>query len=238
MKSTGLFGKNSGRVGGVVYSNYRGEQIVRAYQPKVSNPNTALQIAQRAKFKLLSQVASVLKRELNASYISEQRKLTSRNMWIKNTFNKVVYADNTASLPIEDVVLTNSRDNAIATFEGAIPTAGSTMQLVASSVYIGGKVRCVYLSYSDGGDIEVLYSQELAIEDTGEGAGIVSWNVPNRRDAKRVVLYAYKVDENAISSYGDIETLGEEIEVDVISRVYSGALRFSASLNLPIRQNV
>lgn len=238
MKSTGLFGKNSGRVGGVVYSNYRGEQIVRSYQPKVANPNTAKQVAQRAKFKLLSQLASVLKRELNASYISEQRKLTSRNMWIKNTFRKVVYADNTATLPIEDIVLTNSKDNAIATFEGATPIAGSAMQLVLSSSFVGGKVRCVYLSYSDGGDIEVLYSQELLIEDTGEGAGLVSWNVPNRRDVKRVVMYAYKLDENVSCSYGDIETLGEEVEVDVLSRVFAGALRFSASLNLPIQQNV
>lgn len=235
MKSTGLFGKNSGRVGGVVYSNYRGEQIVRAYQPRVSNPKSTAQVAQRAKFKLLSQLASILSVEINSSYVSDQRKLTNRNLWVRNTFDNVVYANNTASLPIEDIVLTNSRENAITFAPNQTIVAGTNVPILISQSFIGGKVRFVYLSYTDGGDINVLYTQELAVEDTGEGAGLVQWPVPNRQDVKRVVMYAYDVDESISSTYSNVEALGDDAEVDVIARNFAGALRFSASLNLPIQ---
>lgn len=236
MKSTGLFGKNSGKVGGVVYSNYRGEQIVRAYQPKVSNPNSVLQVAQRAKFKLMSQIATELKREINASFIPTDKRLTSRNAWIKKLFDKVNYSNRVASLPLEEITLTNSRElGAIAQQEDLI--AGGKIQLATPIEWIGGKMRFVLLSYSDGGQVISPLSQEVEIEDAGEG-GIVQWSVPNIPGIKRVVIYAYKLDETLLSSYGDLQIAEEDAEIDVLAKNYAGAIRFSASLNKQILQNV
>ena len=236
MKSTGLFGKNSGRVGGVVYSNYRGEQIVRAYQPKVSNPNSVLQVAQRAKFKLMSQLATELKKEINASFVPSNKRLTSRNAWIKKLFDKVDYTNKRASLPIEEIVLTNSRELGVIAQQGNF-TAGGNVQIATPIEWVGGKLRFVLLSYSDGGQIISPLSQEIEIEDAGEG-GIVQWAVPNIPSIKRVIIYAYKLDESILSTYGNLEVMEEDVEVDVLAKNYAGALRFSASINKQITQNV
>lgn len=60
MKLYGMAGKGTGRVGSMVYAVRKGEQIVREYNPNVTNPNTRLQVVQRAKFKLLSQLTAAI----------------------------------------------------------------------------------------------------------------------------------------------------------------------------------
>lgn len=60
MKLQGFVGKGSGRLGASVFTVRKGEQIVREYTDKVSNPNTPAQVEQRAKFKLLTQLSAVI----------------------------------------------------------------------------------------------------------------------------------------------------------------------------------
>ena len=49
-KGSLFFGNARGKLGQVVLSTIKGQQIARAYQPKVANPQTATQTNQRAKF--------------------------------------------------------------------------------------------------------------------------------------------------------------------------------------------
>lgn len=49
-KGSLFFGNASGKLGQVVLSTLKGQQIARAWQPKVSNPKTSQQQLQRAKF--------------------------------------------------------------------------------------------------------------------------------------------------------------------------------------------
>lgn len=49
-KGSLFFGNASGKLGQVVLSTLKGQQIARAYQPKVANPKTTLQTDQRAIF--------------------------------------------------------------------------------------------------------------------------------------------------------------------------------------------
>src|SRR5574344_1437068 len=49
-KGSLYFGKASGKLGQIVLSNVKGQQIARAWQPKVANPRTSVQQMQRAKF--------------------------------------------------------------------------------------------------------------------------------------------------------------------------------------------
>ena len=49
-KGSLFFGKASGKLGQIVLSNVKGQQIARAWQPKVANPRTTVQQIQRAKF--------------------------------------------------------------------------------------------------------------------------------------------------------------------------------------------
>ena len=49
-KGSLFFGKATGKLGQIVLSNVKGQQIARAWQPKVANPRTSVQQIQRAKF--------------------------------------------------------------------------------------------------------------------------------------------------------------------------------------------
>lgn len=60
MKLTSLVGTGSGRLGGSVWAVRNGQQIVRAFQPKVLNPKSIGQRMQRAKWKAVVQLSSVL----------------------------------------------------------------------------------------------------------------------------------------------------------------------------------
>lgn len=56
----GLVGGISGKMGNAVFRQRYGETVLTQYQPHVANPNTDGQVEQRAKFKLISQLAAVL----------------------------------------------------------------------------------------------------------------------------------------------------------------------------------
>lgn len=60
MKLQGFVGKGTGKLGASVWVVRKGEQIVREYTDKVTNPNTPAQVGQRAKFKLLTQLGAVV----------------------------------------------------------------------------------------------------------------------------------------------------------------------------------
>lgn len=56
----GITGKLSGKMGAAVFRVREGQQIVTQYNPIVKNPNTSGQQAQRAKFKLMSQLSAIM----------------------------------------------------------------------------------------------------------------------------------------------------------------------------------
>lgn len=56
----GITGKISGKMGSAVFRVREGQQVVTQYNPIVKNPNTSGQQSQRAKFKLMSQLAAVM----------------------------------------------------------------------------------------------------------------------------------------------------------------------------------
>lgn len=83
MKLNGFVGKGTGKLGSSVFAVSGGEQIVRQYNPNVSNPNTLAQVQQRAKFKLLSQVATDM---APAVAFSKQGLKSARNRFVSKNF--------------------------------------------------------------------------------------------------------------------------------------------------------
>lgn len=243
MKSTGLFGKNSGRVGGVVYSNYRGEQIVRAYQPKVSNPNTMGQVAQRAKFKLVSQVGASLGREIKMSFVPSVAKESPRNAFVKAMLKKTTYSNNEASLPIEDIVLTNSRESG---FLSLSATNQAITGVISPSYSTNAKVKVVVIAYNSGGEISLIGSIEPTLTLSEEGVlgftEVLGFMVepPSIQGYTnmRVLAYVYEPDTTAGTNYEDYEVLEEEATLQDVLKVFAGRVNFSATENILIPQNV
>lgn len=93
MKLNGVFGKGTGKVGNSVWAVSGGVQIVRPYNPNVSNPNTDAQIEQRAKFKLMSQIAADL---ASIIAIPKDGLKSSRNLFVSKNIGLVSFANNKA----------------------------------------------------------------------------------------------------------------------------------------------
>lgn len=105
MKLTGVFGTGSGKVGSAVFATAGGEQIVRQYQPKVANPNTDAQVEQRAKFKLLSQLAAAMAPVI---VIPKQGLTSARNRFVSINSSLVSYNNGAASVNLQNIQLTDS----------------------------------------------------------------------------------------------------------------------------------
>lgn len=103
MKLNGFTGKGTGKLGSSVFSVNGGEQIVRQYQSVVANPNTEAQVDQRAKMKLMSQVAAAL------APILAFRKAglkSARNLFISKNFASVSATEGEASVNIPNLQIT------------------------------------------------------------------------------------------------------------------------------------
>lgn len=103
MKLNGIFGKGSGKVGSSVFAVSGGEQIVRQYNPEVSNPQTAAQTEQRAKFKLLSQIAADL---ASVIAIPKDGLKSSRNLFVSKNMGLAMYENDHAEIPVVELQLT------------------------------------------------------------------------------------------------------------------------------------
>lgn len=112
----GISGGMSGKTGSFTYRQSRGQTIVSQYQPIVKNPNTAGQQAQRAKFKLMSQLAAVMSAGFGTMGINERparQRPTTRNAFVSLNMPLVevtTAADNSVSakIPMEQIKLTSS----------------------------------------------------------------------------------------------------------------------------------
>lgn len=103
MKLYGLGGIGTGKLGNQVFAVKSGQQIVRQYQPIVTNPNTAAQVETRSKLKLMSQVAAVVAPAIAIAPVANK---TKRNLFISRNYSEVAYNDNTALIELNKMQLT------------------------------------------------------------------------------------------------------------------------------------
>lgn len=109
----GISGGMSGKTGSFTYRQTRGQTVVSQYQPIVKNPNTAGQQAQRAKFKLMSQLAAIMSEGFGTMGVNERParlRPTQRNAFVSlnmklATFNE---EDQQAKIPMDMLQLTSS----------------------------------------------------------------------------------------------------------------------------------
>lgn len=147
MKLNGVFGKGSGKVGNSVWAVSGGVQIVRPYNPNVSNPNTDAQVEQRAKLKLMSQLAAAL-----APIIAfkKQGLVSARNQFISANIGLCEYANSQVEISINELDLTGSK--------AGLPT-------ISALAGEGGSVA-VHLSSAAAADVDaVLYASVRETED-------------------------------------------------------------------------
>lgn len=165
MKLNGFTGKGTGKLGSSVFSVNGGEQIVRQYQSVVANPNTEAQVDQRAKMKLMSQVAAAL------APILAFRKAglkSARNLFISKNFASVTATEGEASVNIPNLQITQGTIG--------LPVLAATRQENTLNVFFDTKpstnvttrtVFCLVSRTSDGSLVVI----DSAIENNNDDWG-------------------------------------------------------------------
>lgn len=108
MKLAGIIGTGSGKLGSSVFATVSGQQIVRQYQPVVSNPATEAQTAQRAKLKLMSQLGAAMAPVI---VMKKDGLVSARNKYIKRNIANASVLQGTASVDVPNLQITDGVGN-------------------------------------------------------------------------------------------------------------------------------
>ena len=211
-KTIGISGPTSGKLGGQVYAVRNGEQIVRAYQPNVSNPSTPNQVKNRAKMKLLSQLSASI-----SEVIAIQRKgaVSPRNLFVSANY-KYANANNAqADIALADIQLT---DSSVALAACSATRDAATGIDVALSENMTGRVdRVVYVVLTKTNAGGIIAAENQVVNAPGEG-GTFAANLPYVAGEIAVLAYGMKdTSGKATAIFGNLVSLSAETVAKVVT---------------------
>ena len=221
MKLNGFVGKGSGKLGSSVFAISGGEQIVRQYNPQVSNPQTEAQVAQRAKFKLLSQLAAVLA----PGMAFKKDKLTSaRNQFIAANIGFATFSEGSAEMDLLKLTLTG-KNGYFPAFDGNLDQNHNLgLELTENASAIVDAVVYVVTEPTEG---DQLLLKAVKLVTTPGASGTFNTSVPNM--AERGTVWAYGVKFNSASQKVKFENYvltggldGARLSTDVLSALLAG----------------
>lgn len=198
MKLNGFTGKGTGKLGSSVFSVNGGEQIVRQYQSVVANPNTEAQVDQRAKLKLMSQIAAAL-----APVIAFRKAglKSARNLFISKNFASVTATEGEAEVNITNLQITQGSIGlpALTATRGGTAIAATFNGPV--TLDLASRVVFCLVSRTDDGSLVVVQS---AVEQNSEGGlSTHSFDYPPTGEC---FVFAYGIkdaDAAATSNFGN-----------------------------------
>lgn len=213
MKLTGIFGKGTGRKGDAVFAVSGGEQIVRQYNPNVSNPNSAAQVAQRAKLKLMSQLAAALAPALG---FTKKGLVSARNQFVSKNIAGCSFESEQAYTDLMDIQLTPSNVG----FNGLnVTSSAGTISVALAAAAAADVKRVAYFVFEQTGDNQLSYVASKIVAEAGAGRTFPSTiTVPDGA----YIVYAYGIKDNSAAAtmrYENYvaENTGSEATLDVIA---------------------
>ena len=191
MKLNGIIGKGTGKLGSSVFAISGGSQIVREYNPEVSNPNTEAQIAQRAKLKLMSQLGAAL---APAMGFAKMGLVSARNQFVSKNIGLCVFEDNYASVNLTGIQLTPSN---VAFEDLSVTSSANAISVALATAADGAIKRVVYFVFEQTGDQQLKYVASKIVTEAGAGR-----TFPTTFDAPQgaYVIYAYGVKDNSVDA--------------------------------------
>lgn len=231
MKLQGIIGKGSGKLGSSVFAVSGGEQIARIYTDKVSNPNTAAQVAQRSKLKLASQLAAAMAPVIA---IPKQGLKSSRNLYMKKNMPFMTATEAGASIEYEKIQLTTGNVALPAIVAEADGTTAINAALAESAVGIASRV--CYVAFQKNSEEQLMLIGSTVVESAGND-GTFPGTLPYA--AGEVVIYAYGMRDNntgASARYGNYTVAnGEDLAQLITNRALSaGDYSFTATVGTTI----
>lgn len=226
MKLYGIFGKGSGKMGSSVFAISGGEQLVREYNPNVANPNTDSQIAQRAKFKLMSQVATALS---GVIAMKKEGLVSKRNKFVSRNFALASYQNGRASVALSDLQIAGSVPVIVAIVNG---DSGEIVQLSgAPNREISG---VVYVALDNDANGNLFVSEVKNVTDAGAN-NVYPATFDSLVDDKVVLAYAYWPSASgSTTDFGSaIANVGTDIaNLDIAEVLSAAGASFSSTVGL------
>lgn len=207
MKLNGIAGTGTGKLGSQVYASVKGEQVVRQYQSKVSNPSTTKQVAQRGRMKLMSQLAAAMG---SVIAIPRQGLKSSRNLFSKKNFQFIISEGGQAFAFLENFQLTDG--NTSLGRIGMRRGENNVLSLFLQNENEGRWDRIVYNLFARNEEGELMLINSVVATDPGEDDDF--WTDVEDYEGD-LYLYAYGMrDKNASAKakYGNYHVeSGEDI---------------------------
>lgn len=192
MKLNGFVGTGSGKLGSSVFSVNSGEQIVRQYQPQVTNPSTEAQVQQRARLKLMSQLAASLAPVIA---IPKSGMVSKRNKFISKNFASSYSNGGQASITLENVQLTEGNAGLP---QITASREGSVLSLALAENSGASVSRVVYSIFRKNSEAQLQLVDSQVVTEAGDG-GTFPATIQNADG--EVVIFAYGMkDLNAAAT--------------------------------------
>lgn len=190
MKLNGILGTGSGKLGTSVFTTVKGTQIVRQHQPVVTNPSTKLQVTQRSRFKLVSQLAASM-----ADVIAIPRigLTSSRNLFIKKNMPAVLGDVEGARVSYEKLQLTNGTA-ALPAIVAVRSNDKLALELEGNSSGIVNRV--IYCIFKKSSDNQLALVHSAIVSDDGYGG----FQLEIRDIAGDLAIYAYGMKDTSASA--------------------------------------
>lgn len=218
-KVTSLNGKVTGKIGGVVYSTNAGAIIAREYNPNVANPNTTKQVDQRAKMKLMSQIAAALAPVI---VIPKEGLKSSRNLFIKKNFDQASAHEGVAQITYENVQLTNGNAGIPAIYATRFPESGVQIQLAERCD--ASITRVVYIMYKKTSEATLQYVQSVIAEAPGDAGTFPATMLYVEGD---LVLFCYGMKDLNTKATAKYSNYGVRNAEDIAQLAMSRTISYS-----------
>ena len=214
-----ILGKINGKVGNMVFASTGGEVIAREYNPNVSNPSTAAQVDQRAKLKLLSQIAAALAPVI---VIPKEGLKSSRNLFIKKNFSSVDAESGIAQVTYENLQITAG--NAALPAIHIVRSQQNGVQVYLEERCDAAVSRVVYIMYKKSSEQTLQYMQSVVAQEAGSNGIFPAQMLYVEGD---IVIFAYGMKDlngKATATYSDYSV---ESGLDIAKLAMSRQLNMS-----------
>ena len=217
MKLQGITGTGTGKLGSSIFAVSAGQQIVRQYQPNVTNPSTLAQVNNRAKMKLLAQLATAVSESIA---ISKDGLVSARNQFISKNYPFAVADNGVADINLIEMQLTKGTVTLPAVT--ASRSVNNTIEVALSGTAAAAVNRVIYVAYQRNYDGTLSLLDSAIVSAPGLDGTFPDEIAGSSAD---VFVYAYgMIDTNATASakYSDyhVET-GQDLARLIAQRTIS-----------------
>lgn len=215
----------SGKLGSSVFAISKGVTIERQYQPKVFNPQTKGQVEQRAKFKLLSGLASVV--APFACLLTEGLQ-TQANVFVKRNMHLVSFSNGAARINMPQIQISGG-SNTFVTPTLTIAQGTGTGSISAEDVEAAGYDGVVFLVVSTKRPSVARITGKVVLAPTNN-AFSVEFRVAGSFQEYHLYAYGIKLTDKGVSTYGDLDSISENVvQVSITRMISEGLMTASAT---------